>query len=376
METKRLTSYYARAVSPAPITSAAKLTVRELPDAPEQDDAGWTEFVTRNPAANLYHTLLWRELIAEVFGHRPVYLLAERGGSVCGVAPMFLVKAPMFGSKLISLPYDIGSGGALAADDAAECALAKHAISLARELRVNYLELRCGSERAALASSGLHRSEPVLITELELDSEEAVRARVKKDHRGAIQIAERRRVTVREAESLEDYLAFYQIYLRVFRAFGAPPYGAVYFSSVWRRLRPSGAARLLLAHAGSRCVGGLLLFCWGQNLIDKFALCLPEARPLRANAMLYWRAIQLGLELGYRKLNMGTSSRDQTGLIEFKERWGAQTRPAVFYDLPVRGRVPAIERYYSSAGLARRVWRQLPLWATRAGGGALNRWFC
>ena len=373
-----MTLYSAQAVLPAPITSAANLTVRELPGAPEQD-AGWTEFVTRHPAANLYHTLLWRDLIAEVFGHRPIYLVAERGGDVCGVAPMFLVKAPLFGSKLISLPYDIGSGGALTLNDAdgeAERALVENAISLANELRVNYLELRCGSERAALASSGLQRGEPVLITEMELDGEAAVLERLKKDHRGAIHKAERCGVTVREAESLADYHAFYHIYLRVFRAFGTPPYGAGYFSSVWRRLRPSGAARLLLAHAGSCCVGGLLLFCWGQNLIDKFALCLPEAKPLRANALLYWRAIQLGLKLGYRRLNMGTSSREQTGLIEFKERWGAQTRPAVFYDLPVRGRLPAIERYYSSAGLARRAWRQLPIWATRAGGEALNRWFC
>jgi lipid II:glycine glycyltransferase (peptidoglycan interpeptide bridge formation enzyme) len=123
-------------------------------------------------------------------------------------------------------------------------------------------------------------------------------------------------------------------------------------------------------------VGGLLLFCWGKNLVSKFAACLPEAVPLRAYVALYWRAIQLGLKSGYRRLSWGTSSRDQTGLIEFKERWGARTQPAVLYDLPVKGKIPSIEKYYDSEGLAHRVWRMLPLSATRNIGGLLNRWFC
>jgi hypothetical protein len=282
----------------------------------------------------------------------------------------------LLGSKLISLPYDIGSGGALAVDDVAERAMVARSIAIARERRVNYLELRCGTERQALASLGMRRSEPVVISEMNLDGDAIVWARVAEDHRKAIRKAQTRGITVREAVSLADYRAFHQVYLRVFRDFGTPPYGDRYFPALWRRLQPSGAVRLLLAYAGTRCMGGLLLFCWGQNLVSKFAACLPEAVPLRAYAALYWRAIELGLALGCRQLSWGTSSPDQSGLIEFKERWGAQSRPAVVYDLAVRGRVPPIESFYDSTHWTRRLWRRLPLNATRAGGAALNRWFC
>ena len=119
-----------------------------------------------------------------------------------------------------------------------------------------------------------------------------------------------------------------------------------------------------------------MLFCWQTNLVSKFAACLPEAVPLRAYAALYWQAILLGLDEGYRRLSWGTSSRDQTGLIEFKERWGSQTQPVCVYSLPVRGKAPDLERYYDSHGLTRRLWRKLPLPATRWLGGPLNRWFC
>jgi len=347
----------------------------------EADAAAWTDFIARRPEANLYHTLLWRDVITEVFGHQPIYLLAKRGADVCGVLPMYLIHRSRLatrklGSKLISLPYDIGAGGVHAVDDAAERAMVESAISLARERRVGYLELRYGSDHPRLLRLGMQRSEPVLISEMELDGEAAVWARVREDHRKAIRKAQNRGVTIHEATSLADFREFYLIYVRVFRDFGTPPYGGDYFPALWRLLHPTGAVRLRLAYVGRRCMGGLLLFCWGQNMVSKIAACLPEGVPLRTYAALYWHAIQLGLKLGYRRLSWGTSSRDQAGLIEFKERWGAQSRPAVLYDLPVRGRVPNIEGFYDSAHWTRRLWRRLPLGATRVGGAALNRWYC
>jgi len=355
------------------VPQRATSTVRALDDA----NAGqWTRFVTDHPDANLYQSLIWRHVIQEVFGHRPIYLVCEREGEVRGVLPLFLVRLPLLGSKLISLPYDMGSGGPLAADDEAEHALVERAVGLARELGVTFLEVRGGEGRIACERLGLERSEPVLLSELELDTEERAWARVKQNHRGSVQKAKKCGVTVRAAESLDDYRAFYEIYLRVFRDFGTPPYGANYFPVLWRRLHAGGHARLLLAEADRRQVGGLLLFCWGKNLVNKFSACLPEAAPLCAYAALYWRAIRLGLELGYRTLSLGTSARPQTGLVEFKERWGATTRPVVVYDLPVRGRPPALEGYYDGGGLARRLWKKLPVAMTPALGGLLNRWFC
>jgi lipid II:glycine glycyltransferase (peptidoglycan interpeptide bridge formation enzyme) len=141
-------------------------------------------------------------------------------------------------------------------------------------------------------------------------------------------------------------------------------------------LQPAGHVKILLSYVDGKCAGGLVLFGWGKNLVSKFAACLPHAVPLRAYAALYWRAIQLGIQLGYERLSWGTSSRDQTGLIEFKERWGAVTRPAVLYSLPVRGSIPDISKYYDSTGMERRIWRKLPIPLTQAGGRVLSRWFC
>jgi len=363
----------AQPIQPGDSPPARGLTIRELGNT---DAARWQQFVTDYPAANLYHTLLWRDVVRDVFGHHPVYLFAEEAGLIRGILPMFHVRFPLLGSKLISIPYDIGSGGALALDEAAEVALAEHAVACARDRKVGYLELRYSSPRAWLEPLGFQRAEPVIISEMILDGEEQVTARISKDHLHSVRKAAKRGVQVREAKSWEDYLSFYDVYLRVFRAFGTPPYGRRYFRALWDRLHPISAVRLLLAEVNGRAVGGLQLFCFGKNMVSKFAACLPEAVPLRVYNALYWEAIRLGLRLGNRRLSWGTATRQQRGLIEFKDHWGSRSFPAELYALPVRGRAPELEKYYEGYGAVRQMWRKLPLRFTSILGGLLNRWYC
>ena len=340
------------------------------------EEQGWENFVKSHPAANLYHSLLWRDVIEKIFHHRPIYLIAEGQQGVTGILPMFLVKMPVLGSKLISLPYDIGSGGPLANDESSELVLTQRAIELAKEFQVQYLQLRCGTPMASIENLGFQVDEPVLISEMELSGEEEVLAGFSKDHRKAIRKAETRGVQIRTAHSLEDFENFYQVYLVVFRDFGTPPYGGDYFPVLHERLASTGAVRLLLAEVDGRCIGGLLLFCWGKNLVSKFAACLPQFVDKRAYPLLYWRAIQLGMELGCRRLSWGTSSRDQTGLIAFKEGWGSKTHPALVYSLPIQSQMPSLAKYYDSDGFERRVWKKLPIGVTSVIGELLNRWFC
>lgn len=348
-------------------------SVRELR---QTDEGRWGRFVENHPDGNLYHTLAWRDVVQEVFKHRSIYLVCERDGEISGVLPLFHVSFPFLGSKLISMPYDIGSGGALADDDDSERLLIERAVSLAIKMRVGHMELRYRRERSALGGMGFHRSEPVLISEIELDDEARVWKRIDRGHRESIGKAKRRGVTIEAATTLDDFRQFYDVYLRVFHAFGTPPYGANYFPCLWRRLYESRAARLVLAYLDNRCVGGLLLFGSGSSLISKFSVCLPEAKSSRAPAALQWRSIQEGLENGYRWLNLGASAPGQQGIVRFKERWGAMTKPAVVYSLPVRRKVPSLERYFETDDFTRRAWKKLPLRATSLLGGPLNQWFC
>lgn len=80
-----------------PVPREGPIVVREFTDT---DAPAWSEFVTRHVEANLYHTLRWRQVIMEVFGHRPIYLLAARQERVCAVLPLSLIKFPRLPTKL------------------------------------------------------------------------------------------------------------------------------------------------------------------------------------------------------------------------------------------------------------------------------------
>jgi len=352
---------------------AGTVSVRQIAS---HDTARWEDFLARSAGANLYHTPAWRDVVTECFGHTPVYLLSERANQATGVLPLFLIRNPILGCKLLSLPYDIGSGGAIAADHESERALVEHAVAIARNYGAKFLELRPSRPQPVLTDLGFRRSEPVIISDMELDGETAVWERVSKDHMKAIRKAKSRGVEIQVADKRRDFHDFYAVYLEVFRAFGTPPYGSRYFDLLHEKLQPSGAVRLFTARVAGRCVGGLQLFCWGKNLVSKFAACLPEAVPLRAYPALYAAAIEFAVTSKYETLSWGTSSRAQKGLIEFKEGWGATSRAAQIYSMPIRGAAPDLEKYYDGDALPQRVWRKLPLSWTRVMGQPLNRWFC
>ena len=344
--------------------------------AGDDDAERWSSFVAAHPESTVYHTLPWRDVVRSAFGHRSRYALAEQDGIVRGVLPMFDVRAPLLGSKLISMPYDLGSGGPLAVDAAAETALMTAAIALATGSGARYLELRCNCRRPTIEGFGLRHDAPALISDLVVDDEAATWDRLHGSQRKAVRAAEKRGVTVREGETIDDLMTFYRIYLRVFHAFGTPPYAPRYVAAVWTHLRPAGMLRVLLADVRGKTVAGMLMFSAGGTLTNKLTMALPEAEPVRAVAALYWRSIQLGLKLGHRVLGLGTSSPAQTGLLTFKERWGATHRPAAVYSLALRGRVPSLDRFYDSEAWPRRLWRRLPLALTPHLGGLINRWFC
>ncbi len=72
--------------------------------------------------------------------------------------------------------------------------------------------------------------------------------------------------------------------------------------------------------------------------------------------MLLWRAIQDALEAGAMAFDMGRSDPQNKGLVEFKERWGAQRREICYYRYP-----PARESHGGhSMKLAQQVFRRIP----------------
>ena len=107
----------------------------------KRDREAWSAFVLQCPDATFFHRIEWRDLIEDVFHHRTHFLIAERAGAVVGVLPLARVTSLLFGDALVSMPFAV-YGGAAVADEAVRAALHSAAADLARDLGVQHLEIR------------------------------------------------------------------------------------------------------------------------------------------------------------------------------------------------------------------------------------------
>ena len=76
--------------SPAPSLRPAPVSVR---DWREDDEAAWDAFVLEQPRATFFHQIGWKRVLETTFGYPARYLVAERGGEMCGILPMFACRS-------------------------------------------------------------------------------------------------------------------------------------------------------------------------------------------------------------------------------------------------------------------------------------------
>jgi len=160
-----------------------------------------------------------------------------------------------------------------------------------------------------------------------------------------------------------------------------PPRPYRFFEVVWRRLKPRGLMRLLLAkhyEAGrTKLVGGFLLLLFGQTVSYAFGGWRREDQSLRPNDALHWRAIQDACAEGYRCYDFGEVLRNNQGLAEFKSKWGAEPKWLYRYYYPAahESEIGILESTGRVHKFASATWRWLPTKAVAQLSAWAHRYF-
>src|SRR4030067_787376 len=104
-----------------------------------QDD--WNKYVINSSSASFIHHTAWKEIVENIYGHKPYYLMAFVDKKVAGVLPLFLISIPLLGKVLASGVF--GSYGGICADniDVVQ-SLMKEGENLANSLEVKYIEIK------------------------------------------------------------------------------------------------------------------------------------------------------------------------------------------------------------------------------------------
>jgi FemAB-related protein (PEP-CTERM system-associated) len=326
-------------------------------DACVHADAGWTHF----------HRWGWKAVIEQVFGHECLYFAArDEAERVVGVLPLVHAKSRLFGDYLVSMPF-LNYGGPLGTA-AAVRALAAHAVGVARQRRVDLLELR-SREPLAVDLPVSHRKITCLL-DLPPGEPQGAWERLSSNVRRKVRRAQKEDLSVRFG--LDQVSAFYDVFSRHMRDLGTPTLPRRLFETLADRF-PDDVWFGCTYYQG-RAVAGGCGFQWAGEFEMTWVSALQEYHRIYANMLLYWAFIERAANQGLRVFNFGRCTPGG-GTHQFKQQWGSRDVPLLWYQhiAEGRGRNATPSPHERAFAWGPFVWKRLPLAVANALGPAIVR---
>ncbi len=329
------------------------LQVKQLPAQDTEASARWDAFVLSCPAATFFHRSGWARILEQVLRHRSHFLYAERCGRIEGVLPLAHVNSLLFGNALVSLPFAV-YGGVAAVNDAAREALEQQAIALAKQLKVEHLELR----NLQPVHTDWPRQELYVTFRKELLAD---------DDANMLAIPRKQRAMVRKgiknglrSEIDTDVERFFALYADNVHRHGTPALSKRYFRALCEEFGEDCEIMTVSAPDG-RPLSSVLSFYFRNEVLPYYAGDDVAARELAANDFKYWELMRRATARGITLFDYGRSKQG-TGPYAFKKNWGFEPQTLSYeYQLLRRDGIPqnnptnAKFRYFIAA------WQRMPL---------------
>jgi hypothetical protein len=298
-------------------------------------DLRWQRFVDHHPRASLFHTTCWLEALRRTYGYEPVvYTTTPPGKELSNGLVFCLIRSWLSGGRLVSLPFSDHCEPLAVGDDLAE--LMDWLKATRHRKRWKYVELRPVSPNEHAHNCDVIKSETFSLQVLDLKPN--LDTLFHNFHKSCVQRkihrAERENLAYEAGRSDELIKKFYDLLLLTRRRHGLPPQPLVWF----RNAVTSLGSRLLIRVASKQGqpVAGIVTIQYRDTLVYKYGASDSRFNNLGGNSLLFWRSIQDAKRDGLVKFDFGRSEPDNSGLVTFKQNWGAVSRPLEYYRLPAR----------------------------------------
>jgi predicted N-acyltransferase len=302
----------------------------------------------------------WQTVLRNTYGYETRYLMAQdEVGAIVGVMPLFVLRSPLLGSAVTTLP-----GGMCADDEETAAVLLAEARRITQVVHAKRLVLHDSrQEFARTGQAGLHSTCDHEGWLLELEGGEAkVLASLDRNIRRQIRIAERnelRAVVDRSGAVLED---FYSVLSRFTHQAGTPIFGRTFLAEVVAAF-PKGF-NIVMVYQKSQPIGGYFQLELGKTNYGVWGATLHNYLDLRPVYLAYWTIIADSIAQGFTTLDLGRSPAGSNA-SKYKSQWATRSFP--IYQLTWS---PGAQQQESVAKRAqadgrfqyfRRFWPRLPL---------------
>jgi FemAB-related protein (PEP-CTERM system-associated) len=326
----------------------------------------WNHFLQNCPDGNFYQNYEWKLVNENHFKHRAHFLAAINNDEVIGIFPFIEIKSHIFGHIFCSMPF-VNFGGISAIDHETKTSLLDEACLISDNQGVDFLEIR-GFTRARESLSV--NTNKISMTLPLADDSDTLWSSFKSKHRTNIRRAYKNDLITKcgHFDLLDD---FYQVMCQSWRSLGTPIYSKSYFSTILETF--ADRVKIFVTYADKAPIATAFNGHFQNTVEGMWAGSLPDSRKLQPNYVLYWEMMKDACENGFQEYHLGRSSADSTS-ESFKKKWNAVSKQLYWeYYLPSGGTMPQINVNNPKYALAIRLWRQLPISATRVIGPMISR---
>jgi FemAB-related protein (PEP-CTERM system-associated) len=305
----------------------------------------------------------WRAILEDALGHETYYLTDRApAGDLLGVLPLVRVRSRLFGHYLISVPF-LNYGGPLG-DDASRERLCSEALSLARHLDVDLLEIRARDASPPGLNPASRKVTVLLPLPPSADElwEEGFRSKLRNKIKRPINHGMETRFGPAELEP------FYEIFARNMRDLGTPVLSRRWFEAVVARL--SDHVIFATVYWRNEPVAAGCGFLWQKEFELTWSSAIREHNSRHPNMLLCWSLMQETIRRGASCFNFGRSTPDSS-THSFKEQWGGHSVPLPWGSWGKRATPP--NPGSTKYRLARSVWSRLPVPLSKRIGPRLAR---
>jgi hypothetical protein len=269
----------------------------------------------------VFHTTEWLDALRRTYGYEPIAITTCAPGAHLENALVFCqIESWFTGKRLVSLPFSDHCDPLV--DDAERLTTlmsALHADLSQHGLR--YVEIRPTRTLDALAAQSSTYTYCRHAIDLDQDVDSLFHNCHKSSTQRKIVRADREGLTLEEGRSQRFLDSFYRLLILTRRRHSVPPQPKRWFQNLIDSF--GEALSIRIAKKDGLAIAAILTLRFKDTLVYKYGCSDALFHPLGGMHFLFWKSICDAKSDGLRVFDMGRSEWHDTGLISFKDRWGA-----------------------------------------------------
>ena len=331
------------------------------------EEKRWNNLLTSTRGCSVFHTVNWAAVLRESYNYQPLYLCAENNHSY-SLMTLMEIDSMITGRRGVCLPFT-DSCEPIAENAQQFQNLFDRAVVMGRNRRWKYLEIRGGEEYlSAEKPSQIFFGHTLDLTcgqrQLFSNLRDSTRRNIKK--------AQNAKVHVSISTSLQSLKDFYRLNLMTRREHGLPPQPYVFFQHLYDQLIARDMGFVITASINGQTIAASVYLNYGKDVIYKYGASEKVWQNLRANNLVMWEAIQWSCEKGFKNFSFGRTEKENEGLRQFKQGWGAREYMIKYYKYDFRENA-FVHESFSVNRLYRKIFKTLPVPVLNMMGNILYR---